>query len=54
MDGNVLLLIGNWLSGRKQRLTLGDQGHVQLASDFRKRLRAAISCHLTQTSKEST
>jgi len=29
-------------------------GCVQLASDFRKRLRAAISCHLTQTSKEST
>jgi len=28
-------------------------GRVQLASDFGKRLRAAISCHLTQTSKES-
>jgi len=28
-------------------------GHVQLARDFGKRLRAAISCHLTQTSKES-
>jgi len=28
-------------------------GRVQLASDFEKRLRAAISCHLTQTSKES-
>jgi len=30
-----------------------DLGRVQLASDFGKRLRAAISCHLTQTSKES-
>jgi len=30
-----------------------DEGRVQLASDFGKRLRAAISCHLTQTSKES-
>ena len=28
-------------------------GRVQLASDFGKRLRAAISCHLRQTSKES-
>jgi len=28
-------------------------GRVQLASDFGKRLRAAISCHLTQTGKES-
>jgi len=26
---------------------------VELASNFGKRLRAAISCHLTQTSKES-
>jgi len=31
----------------------GDSGRVQLASDFGKRLQAAISCHLTQTSKES-
>jgi len=30
-----------------------DYRRVQLASDFGKRLRAAISCHLTQTSKES-
>jgi len=30
-----------------------DEGRVQLASDFGKRLQAAISCHLTQTSKES-
>jgi len=29
-------------------------GRVQLASDFGNRLRAAISWHLTQTSKEST
>jgi len=28
-------------------------GRVQLASGFGKRLRAAISCHLTQSSKES-
>ena len=27
-------------------------GHVQLASDCGKRLRAAISCHLAQTSKK--
>ena len=30
-----------------------DQGRVPLASDFGKRLQATISCHLTQTSKES-
>ena len=39
-------------------LDLGEDDHfnlgrVQLASDFGKRLREAISCHLTQTSKES-
>jgi len=30
-----------------------DRGRVQLASDFGRRLQAAISCHLMQTSKES-